>query len=806
MKQTSIIRKLNLSNTIGFWINYCFVATIAGFCFTSLDHSINKLLELQIKSHVEELIESSKLTLDLEKKLRLNILKDKGSTLLQKGRFVLTSYLEKKSTKALREYLEINYDFDDEIGLVSFFVEKGNKLTLWQFLSFEDAFSMKNEVVYDRKKKSWIDDNYEVFDPDVLKIIASDKLSIISKKYPIGNSEQNNLVDVYDCYTPIYNEDESTLSELKKSKKRIGYLRYIITHEQLKLLTKKENKKLLENIKTFKLDGETRISKIKILVNKVKWESLFILVFFGGIFSAARGYYLSRYIKREILTPVINLSSSLVRVSKGDLSVVIEDMDRKDEIGLMSQSMDKLIQTIRLAVTEFDQQVNHIEIGKFSYRGNIEKFEGSYVDLISGGNRLIESFISHLNVIQNMIVIINDEGQILFANKQVRLVTQKKIETVLADNIFLLFEWNIRKDELLNKEVFKKERKISLDCKISIEEKTYEIVVTAVQIKPNIGTYLLVLVDQTEIKKAEFEMKEAFILAQEASIEKSKAQTQLVEAARLAGKADIASSVLHNVGNVLNSINVSVSILKDKVYESSCNRLHQALDLIEQNKKDLNFYLNEDDKGKVLLNYLRQLAAVLVADNKKLQEETLLIEKNIGHIREIVNVQQRHTKSIYGVLENFLLEDIFDDAFSIGFDVDESSKIDLINKIQGSVTLSLDRHLLLQIIVNLLKNAKFSVEESKIEKPIIEISSRLIGNKVEICIKDNGLGIKSASLLKVFSYGFTTKKEGHGFGLHSSANAASEMGGELYAKSKGVGYGAEFYLVLPIVNEGIKSE
>ncbi|MCJ8347239.1 HAMP domain-containing protein, partial [bacterium] len=698
MRETSISKKLTLSNTIAFWITFALLGLVAIVCFAGLNNSFSELLESQTQSHVKRLIEDSKLLQDINKKSRLKLLREKGISLLQRGKIVLTPYMDENSLTALREYLKINYELDDEIGLVSFFVIEDDVIRSWQYISFTDLFTMEDEVIYDPELQSWVGDKKTVFDPDVLKILEADQLSVVSKLYSVGSGKQSQLVEVYDCYTPIFNVDEYTLADLRENKEAIGYLRYIVTHEQLKTLLKEEEKKLAQDIEHFKSNGAQQLAKAKTLLDRVKWETLFILVILGGAISALRGLYLNYYIKTEILDPVIKLSSSLLKVSEGDLSVVIEDSKRKDEIGVMSQSIEKLIETINLAVNEFDKQVEHIECGRFSYRGDDQLFSGSYVDLIAGGNRLIESFIAHLNVIQNMIIIVDSSGKILFANEILRQIVSKSLKEVLGSNIFSLFQWDIDKEVLFDDEVLKKVDKIQLECRIASDDFSYDILATSVEIKARKmqeKTYLLVLVDQTEIQRAQTDMKQALVMVKEAAMAKSLAQNQMVEAARLAGKADIASSVLHNVGNVLNSVNVSVSVLKDKVERSRSGKLGQALSLIQENKDDLGHYLTEDNKGKALLSYLEQLSEVLEKDNVFLKDEICSLEKGVEHIKEIVNVQQRYTKSVFGLQENFSIGDLLNDAIAFNFDVSEGVKVEVVNTVHTEVILSLDRHLLL---------------------------------------------------------------------------------------------------------------
>ncbi|HXM74252.1 MAG TPA: ATP-binding protein, partial [Chthoniobacterales bacterium] len=110
-----------------------------------------------------------------------------------------------------------------------------------------------------------------------------------------------------------------------------------------------------------------------------------------------------------------------------------------------------------------------------------------------------------------------------------------------------------------------------------------------------------------------------------------------------------------------------------------------------------------------------------------------------------------------------------------------------------------DRHKVLQILINVIRNAKYALDdvERTDKKIVISISSPDEQN-VQIVISDNGIGISPENLTRVFAHGFTTREGGHGFGLHSGALAARSMGGSLTAASAGIGQGATFTLELPI--------
>jgi signal transduction histidine kinase len=70
--------------------------------------------------------------------------------------------------------------------------------------------------------------------------------------------------------------------------------------------------------------------------------------------------------------------------------------------------------------------------------------------------------------------------------------------------------------------------------------------------------------------------------------------------------------------------------------------------------------------------------------------------------------------------------------------------------------------------------------------------------RVRVSVIDNGVGIPAENLTRIFNQGFTTRKDGHGFGLHSGALAARELGGSLHVHSDGAGQGASFTLELPL--------
>lgn len=276
-------------------------------------------------------------------------------------------------------------------------------------------------------------------------------------------------------------------------------------------------------------------------------------------------------------------------------------------------------------------------------------------------------------------------------------------------------------------------------------------------------------------------------------------QAQLLAAARLAGMTEIATNVLHNVGNVLNSVNVSAGLVHKRLRSSSVKGLARAVHLIDEHADDLGEFLTRDAKGKLLPAYLRELAQALAVEHEAMAEEIGTLGKNIDHIKEVIATQQSYAGTPR-LVESMKLDDLVDDALRMNAGALARHKVAVVKNLGELPVLLLDRNRVLQILVNLVSNAKQAMSGGADRSPCITIGATLAdGRLLRITIADNGDGIAPENLTRIFSYGFTTRKNGHGFGLHSSVLAAQEMGGSLTAHSDGSGHGASFTLEIPIV-------
>jgi signal transduction histidine kinase len=295
------------------------------------------------------------------------------------------------------------------------------------------------------------------------------------------------------------------------------------------------------------------------------------------------------------------------------------------------------------------------------------------------------------------------------------------------------------------------------------------------------------------------ELREQIADKDGAHAELAAAQQRLIELSREAGMAEIATGVLHNVGNVLNSVNVSASLVAGKVRESRVDNLVALIHMLEQHNGDLPEFLANDPRGQRVLPYLAKLGGHLQSERGGMLKELELLSSHVGHIKQIVATQQNYAK-VSGLVENISLSEVVDDALGILEPGLVRHEIQLEREFEILPTIAADKHQILQILLNLLRNAKQAIKQAgDAGGRVIRISIRRLGkNRVSLAVADTGAGLPPENLTRIFGHGFTTKADGHGFGLHSCALAASQMGGSLRAESEGLGRGATFILELPL--------
>jgi PAS domain S-box-containing protein len=274
---------------------------------------------------------------------------------------------------------------------------------------------------------------------------------------------------------------------------------------------------------------------------------------------------------------------------------------------------------------------------------------------------------------------------------------------------------------------------------------------------------------------------------------------RLVETSRQAGMAEVATGVLHNVGNVLNSVSVSATLVSDRLKRSKLTNLRRATAMLREQNGDLAQFLTTDPKGKVLPEYLCTASDQLASEQSDMLDEVVLLSQNIDHIKEIVAMQQSYAK-VSGAFEHLDPTELIEDALRMNAAAFDRHRVQVVREYDAHLPrVFVDRHKVLQILINLIRNAKYALDAGNpVSRRLVVRAEATADGMVAIRVCDNGVGIAPDNLVRIFGHGFTTKKDGHGFGLHSGANAAKEMGGSLSARSDGPGKGAEFTLELPV--------
>ncbi|QDU65515.1 ATP-binding protein [Engelhardtia mirabilis] len=274
----------------------------------------------------------------------------------------------------------------------------------------------------------------------------------------------------------------------------------------------------------------------------------------------------------------------------------------------------------------------------------------------------------------------------------------------------------------------------------------------------------------------------------------------VVTAARSAGMSEIATGILHNVGNVLNSVVLGVELADDRLRRSKLPQLSKLVVLLESQGDQLATFIADDPRGQKLLPFLQALVRELESERSNVAGELVNVREGVDHIRELVASQQAYAG-----------QSRLDESLDLGQQIDKA--VELTAQASGAVArdleivrdyddlpiVSVDRHKLLEILVNLIQNARQSVAEAGVDAPRLTVSVKTTDSgTLRLAVRDNGLGIAPDHVERIFSHGFTTKKNGHGFGLHSAANSATELGGHLSVTSDGLGCGAEFVLEFPL--------
>lgn len=289
-----------------------------------------------------------------------------------------------------------------------------------------------------------------------------------------------------------------------------------------------------------------------------------------------------------------------------------------------------------------------------------------------------------------------------------------------------------------------------------------------------------------------------------AEAELAKAHRELVDASRQAGMAEIAINVLHNVGNILNSVNVSAGLIGATLHKSRVSGLVRAAGLLQSHAADVGDFLASDPKGQLLPGYLKRVTDAVAEEHRRMAAELVHLNKSIDHIKSVVATQQSFARTV-NLVEPVQVCELVEDALRMNGGELARLRVAVDKRFEPVPIVNLDRPRALQILVNLINNASQAMENVPEDSRCITLHvSTSYGQGLRIAVQDQGEGIPPENLTRIFAHGFTTRTSGHGFGLHSCALAARQMGGTLTVHSDGRGRGATFTLDLPM--DGVRAD
>ena len=312
-----------------------------------------------------------------------------------------------------------------------------------------------------------------------------------------------------------------------------------------------------------------------------------------------------------------------------------------------------------------------------------------------------------------------------------------------------------------------------------------------------------------ELEQKKTNLEQEILQRKVAETERERLHHQLVDASRHAGMAEVATSILHNFGNVLNSVNVSVGLIKKFVRQTPADKISRTASMIQQHAQDLGAYLTQDPKGKKIPDYLTELGKHLAQEQTGTLKEVEELTNHIEHIMEIVNVQQTLTKTESQLLEPLSPRELIEEAYAVYATSIEDRGIEVIREFEDVPPVVADRHKAHEILAALISNAQRAVFEGPDPSRRLVLRVGLASkndDRVSILVSDNGVGIQREQLTRIFAQDFSLRKAGHDFGLHHSALSAKLMGGSLTAYSDGEGQGATFTLELPAESWKVKRE
>ncbi len=268
------------------------------------------------------------------------------------------------------------------------------------------------------------------------------------------------------------------------------------------------------------------------------------------------------------------------------------------------------------------------------------------------------------------------------------------------------------------------------------------------------------------------------------------------------GRLEIVETILHNIGNAINSVTVGVNVLQENLVSNQLiHRISALADLIKAHQDDWVNYIKDDPKGRQVLPFMMALAADFADQNKTVVETLVRVSERVTHITDIIRTQKSSNQSSM-VWKTLDLRQTIMSMLKLQQDSIDKRGIQVhVNCENAPQEIRVQESQFHQMFVNLVKNSIEAIDEliqsgELDETPRIGVEVYISGEFLCLDVTDNGIGIAAQNLKLIFTAGYTTKESGTGLGLYSSANFAIGSGGQIIPLSEGIGKGTTMRIML----------
>ena len=513
-----------------------------------------------------------------------------------------------------------------------------------------------------------------------------------------------------------------------------------------------------------------------------------IYITLSGVIALFASLLIATWFQGTITKPIQELHHVAKSVSNSNTYNTRAIKYYNDEIGSLTTVFNQMLDKIETREEELKKSSQSLERRVANRTSQLKKSNDQAIQNAKALQQKESRLTAIIETAADGIVIINNLAKVQHANANAQITLTSNDHTKIENQCFYKLmnipteiknKYNSFNDFLASDhgKNFKQGKEITLKKSLPVE------IIISVFEQDGSPTFTALIKDISERKKQENE--------------KEILHKQLLDITRQAGKAEVATGVLHNVGNVLNSVNTSADQASQKIQNMNIKDFDSITKLIEQNKENLATYFDQDTKGKLIPEYLIKYTTHIKEMEDVALTELRLLKKNVDHIKTIVSKQQQFA-TVSGQIESIPAVELVKDAIQIVHNELLTLNIQIQEIYNTKENISVDRHAIIQILVNLINNAKHAINDHNCPERNITITvDQGTDASVNIIVIDTGIGISETNLKKLFQHGFTTKPKGHGFGLHSCAIGAKIFGGSLTATSQGINKGAKFILNAP---------